>query len=434
MKLLALCVVACALVATGVAQPLYYPPINDTVWQRVTLDELGWDAGKIDSMVAYANRTLSKALIVLVGGRIAVEWYAPGRTVTSPWYWASAGKTVTATLVGALLQEGKLGLDDPTSKYLGRGWTSLPPEQEDRITIRNQLTMTSGLDDGVSNRDCTKPECLVYKADAGTRWAYHNAPYTLLDGVVEAASGESFQTVLRRTLLAKTGMTGQFVAMGDNNVMVSTPRSMARFGLLAQGKFVWNGTPVLTDTAYVNALTRPSQQLNPAYGYLWWLNGQATYKVPYLQIDFPGPIMREAPSDAVNALGKNNQIVSVSPSMNIVIVRMGDNPDSLLAGMDVPMTQANDLWRLLRSAMPTSSVASHNALPNAAIGIDGRVVTASNVINRCTITAITGEQITVVGGSGNTLELPQLAPGVYMLRTDTAAGTAYQLLPWSAKD
>ncbi|MEZ5069123.1 MAG: hypothetical protein R2847_11860 [Bacteroidia bacterium] len=38
--------------------------------------------------------------------------------------------------------------------------------------------MTSGLDDGVPDNHCTYDSCLVYLADAGTRWAYHNAPYT----------------------------------------------------------------------------------------------------------------------------------------------------------------------------------------------------------------------------------------------------------------
>ncbi len=41
--------------------------------------------------------------------------------------------------------------------------------------------MTTGLDDGVPDVDCMLPSCMIYKADAGTRWAYHNAPYTILD-------------------------------------------------------------------------------------------------------------------------------------------------------------------------------------------------------------------------------------------------------------
>ena len=49
--------------------------------------------------------------------------------------------------------------------------------------------MTTGLDDNVPDNDCTSDTCLVYNADAGTRWAYHNAPYTLLQDVMDNATG-----------------------------------------------------------------------------------------------------------------------------------------------------------------------------------------------------------------------------------------------------
>ena len=394
------------------AQSLYYPPINDTAWERVNIEALGWSPNGVDSLVTYADRTLSKALIVLVGGRIAVEWYADGRTAASPWYWASAGKTLTAALVGVLQQEGKLTVQDPSTTYLGRGWTQLPPDQEDRITIWHQLTMTSGLDDRVADPYCTEPACLQFKADPGTRWAYHNAPYTLLDRVIENASGETFQSVLKRALLDKTGMNGRFIASGYNNVMWSTPRSMARFGLLAQRGFVWNGSAILTDTAFVRALTRPSQQLNPAYGYLWWLNGQTSFKLPGLQVDIPGPIMPDAPPDAFNALGKNNQILSISPSMDIVLVRMGENPDSLLGGPDVATTQANELWRLLRAAMVPSHVSDHVY----DLVLQGRTITAHPTGIECyVISSVTGEHMASGRGNATTVELPELPLGLYFI-------------------
>ena len=101
----------------------------------------------------------------------------------SLWYWASAGKTMTAMLVGIAQQEGLLSIQQ-NLRLPGYWLDFLPAAKENLITIRHQLTMTTGLDDGVTDDDCTDPSCLVYKADAGTRWAYHNAPYTLLDKVV----------------------------------------------------------------------------------------------------------------------------------------------------------------------------------------------------------------------------------------------------------
>ena len=52
--------------------------------------------------------------------------------------------------------------------------------------------MTTGLDYTVPDLDCTEPACLHYKADAGTQWYYHNAPYLLLETVVENASGKTY--------------------------------------------------------------------------------------------------------------------------------------------------------------------------------------------------------------------------------------------------
>ena len=69
-----------------------------------------------------------------------------------------------------------ININNKTSQYLGAGFTSLPLAKENLITVKHQLNMTSGLDDTVTDPNCTTPACLTYRADAGTRWAYHNAP------------------------------------------------------------------------------------------------------------------------------------------------------------------------------------------------------------------------------------------------------------------
>ena len=117
-------------------------------------------------------------------------------TQDSVWYWASAGKTLTGFTVGIAQQEGLLSINDQSSQYLGNGWTSCPAAKEALITVKNQLAMTSGLDDDVADPHCTIDTCLQYLADAGTRWAYHNGPYTRLDGVIEAATGQSLNAYI----------------------------------------------------------------------------------------------------------------------------------------------------------------------------------------------------------------------------------------------
>ena len=171
------------------AQTLYFPPLTGSSWETLSPDSLGWCEDNIDSLYQYLEEKNTKAFLVLKNGRIVLEKYFGAFEQDSLWYWASAGKPATAVVVGIAQAEGLLDISDPTSDYLGEGWTAAPPEKEALITIRHQLTMTTGLDDSVADADCNLDTCLQYLANAGTRWAYHNAPYTLLDKVVEAATG-----------------------------------------------------------------------------------------------------------------------------------------------------------------------------------------------------------------------------------------------------
>jgi CubicO group peptidase (beta-lactamase class C family) len=153
-----------------------------------------------------------------------LEKYFGTHTATTPWQWASAGKTITSFMTGIAQQEGYLSISDTTSNYLGQGWTICTPQQEEKITIRNQLTMTSGLNDDVPDHYCTLDTCLIYQADAGTRWAYHNGPYTLLDSVIEVATGQTLNSYTTQKLKNPTGMTGAFFPVGYNNVFFSNAR------------------------------------------------------------------------------------------------------------------------------------------------------------------------------------------------------------------
>ena len=156
------------ILANNNAQNMYFPPLTGNVWESTSPQTLGWNEAKIPAFYDYLEQTNSKAFIVLKDGKIVMEKYFGTFKQDSLWYWASAGKTVTSTLIGIAQAEGKLSIQDKSSKYLGNGWTSLSTAQEDKITIRHQLTMTSGLDDS-DDKDCTLPSCLKYKADAGTR-------------------------------------------------------------------------------------------------------------------------------------------------------------------------------------------------------------------------------------------------------------------------
>ena len=334
-------------------QDIYFPPVVGSAWETVDPAALGWCTEEIPALLDFLGANNTKAFIVLKDGRIAIEQYYGTFTQDSSWYWASAGKSLTAFMVGKAQEQGFLDIDEPSNTFLGTGWTSCTPAQEDAITIRHQLTMTTGLDDGVPDLDCTDPACLQYLADPGTRWSYHNAPYTMLDGVIAEATGQTLNGYVYSTLGQTTGMLGLYLPVGSNNVFFSTARSMARFGLIALNQGNWNGTQIL-NTTYFNEMVSPSQALNDSYGYLWWLNGQSSFMAPGSQIVFPGELMPNEPDDAYNALGKNGQFINVVPSEGIVLIRMGNIPDD---DFPVPVLFNNDIWAYMSEILctPTSA-------------------------------------------------------------------------------
>lgn len=325
--------------------PMYFPAVGSSFWQTQSPDSAGWNTSLINDLYSYLDAKNTKAFIALKNGKIILEKYFGSFTADSLWYWASAGKTATAMLTGIAQQEGYLNINQKTSDFIGEGWTSLPPEKENLITIRHQLTMTTGLDDAVADDDCTLPSCLQYKADAGTRWAYHNAPYTRLDTVLEKATGLSFNLYYKQKIRDKIGMNGFWIKNGFNNVCWSNARSMARFGLLLLNKGKWDGNVVLGDSNYFNAQINTSQNINLSYGYLTWLNGKSSHMLPTLQNVFSGFMVPNAPQDMFAALGKNDQKIYVAPSLNIVIIRMGNSAGNVQLAVS---SFDNELWGKLK--------------------------------------------------------------------------------------
>jgi len=414
----------------GLGQELYFPSPADDNWEMVSPATLGWNTDRLDDLYSYLDSINTKAFIVLVDGRIALEYYFGSFTADSLWYWASAGKTLTAFLVGLAGQQGLLSIDDRSADYLGEGWTGCSREQEDRITIRHQLTMTTGLDDGVEDHYCTLDTCLVYLADPGTRWAYHNGPYTMLDGVLEQATGKSVNLFMSQQLSASTGISGLFVKMGYNNVFVSKARSMARFGLLLLGRGRWDQTDVLTDTEYFDAMVNSSQELNLSYGFLTWLNGKASFMVPGLQFVFSGSYNPDAPADMFSAMGKNGQFLNVVPSKNMVLVRMGDAPDN----SEVPFLYNDTIWIRMNSVMESvqhvpgteSERFNFHIQQDPGTG-EAFVLLPADELFLITVIDISGRVLLSTYANGKfSLDIPGLNSGFCLVRVAGRSGTAVQ--------
>lgn len=313
-----------------IEEAMYYPDNGSSEWQTKSVASLGWDESEVQPLLDYLELKHTKSFIVLVNGRIVMENYFNGHSATTPWYWASAGKTLTATVTGIAEQQGYLNINDKVSDYLGTGWTSAPLAKENMITNRHLLTMTSGLND--ASGDGVSPANLQYTADAGTRWAYHNV-YVKLQDVVAQATGQTWTNYFNSALRDKMGMTGTWLESGeDRRIYWSISRSMARFGLLALNKGKWKNEQIVAE-AYFNQMTNTSQDINKAYGYLWWLNGKESFRLPQSQIQFDGTLVPSAPADMYMALGKDDQKIYVIPSRKIVIMRMGESADGTNAAL-----------------------------------------------------------------------------------------------------
>lgn len=327
------------------AETMYFPSNTSSTWETKTAASLGWNESAIQPLKDFLLQKNTKSFMILVNGRIVMEEYFSGHTAATTWQWNSAGKTLTATATGIAQQEGLLNINNKVSDYIGTGWTRAPLAKENLITVKNLLSMTSGLSD---SSDLVITANLTYMADAGTRWSYNNVFQKLMD-VVAAASGQTYDAYFTSKLKNKIGMDGFWNNGIIYKIYNSNTRSMARFGLMALNKGKWNNEQIINE-AFLNESTNTSQNINPSYGYLWWLNGKTSYMVPGGQTVFSGTLVPSAPADMFAAMGASDQRIYVIPSKNMVVVRMGDasdpaNPSFAVSGFD------NALWQKINAVI-----------------------------------------------------------------------------------
>ena len=327
------------------ANSMYFPSTTNNEWETKSISSLSWNSDAVQPLKNFLIKTNTKSFIILVNGRIVMEEYFSEHTAFSEWKWNSAGKTLVATTTGIAEQEGYLNVNNRASDYLETEWANMPLIKEDLITVRHLLTMTSGIDD---TKQLVIKSNLTYTADAGTRWAYGNVFQKLID-VVAQASNQDFETYFNNRLKNKIGMDGFW-----NNGLIfkiyhSNTRSMARFGLLALNKGKWNNEQIINES-FFNESINSSQNINPSYGYFWWLNGKASFIIPGEQTVYQGFLVPNAPIDMYAAMGANDQRIYVIPNKKMIVIRMGDasdptNPNFAVSGLD------NELWAKINAVI-----------------------------------------------------------------------------------
>ncbi|MGJ8684442.1 MAG: serine hydrolase domain-containing protein [Nonlabens sp.] len=332
---------------TTAAVEMYFPPITGNTWETTNPTSLEWDELRVTDLKNFLEQNETRAFIVLVDGKIVIEEYWNDDLAGQPfdmnsnWYWASAGKSLAATVIGIAQEDGFIDINSKTSDYLGNGWTNMPQDKEDLITIKNHLTQTTGIDYNVTNENCFSAECFNYLTDAGNQWYYHNGTYQILHSIIEISTGMDKNVYTDIAIENKIGMNGQWTdtALFDN-LYISTARDAARFGLLTLNKGNWDGNAVLGNATYFNEMTTTSQNINESYGYLWWLNGKNSVVFPGFTSPVASSVTPSGPDDMISALGKNGQFIDVVPSLNMVVIRMGDTS----AQEPVPVLFHDEMW------------------------------------------------------------------------------------------
>ena len=274
------------------------------------------------------------SLLVVYKGQLIWEQYAPGVNMTTKTRTWSTAKSIASTLIGMLVDEGKLELDAPLGiEWLPKGRN---PESDPRnvITLRNVLHMSSGLYT-VDNRgmEYANGSGMSYWAGAssvngarsrglirtpGTHWDYENYDTILAILAMKNALKDAtiYREFPRKALLDRIGMRNTFLStdrFGDfilSSQVYTNARDLARFGLLYQQGGVWNGERLISEDwiDFVRTPAPSTAERGNMYGGQWWL-------VPDNRTDVP--------RDAYSTSGNRGQYVIVAPSHDLVIVRRG---------------------------------------------------------------------------------------------------------------
>lgn len=281
----------------------------------------------------------TKAVVVVHDGRVVAERYAPGYGPQTPIHGWSMTKSVTNALVGVLVRQGRLSLDQPAPVAAWRK----TGDPRGAITVDNLLRMSSGLDAGdslaIGLKDAVSPSSQVLFAEpdmgayldrlpmkvrAGSPFTYANANTLMLSRIVRDQAGGDGQSVLRfahAELFDKLGMERPILAqdavgtpMGASQ-MWAPARDWAKLGLLYLNDGVVGGERILPE-GWVDYSARPTPG-GERYGYgaHFWTNRGWPDRARYRPNE---------PADSFMARGVHGQYTIIIPSQRLVIVRMGD--------------------------------------------------------------------------------------------------------------
>jgi CubicO group peptidase (beta-lactamase class C family) len=272
-----------------------------------------------------------RAIVVLYQGRLVAERYAGGFEPQTPQLGWSMTKTVTAGLIGLLVKDGRLKLDQPAG-LTGGG--------RERITLAQLLAMSSGLEfneaygavSDVTRMLYLESDMAAFAAGkplvhpAGEVWSYSSGTAVIVSRVYQQAAGPGAVALAKARLFAPLGMASAVMETDEKGTLVgssylyATPRGWARYGQLLLQDGMWQGQEILP-RGYVAMMTAPVAASGGEYGhgFLWrWATGDSSGTNPDTALGIP--------ADTFWMLGHDGQAVAVIPSRQVVVLRMGLTP------------------------------------------------------------------------------------------------------------
>jgi CubicO group peptidase (beta-lactamase class C family) len=319
-------------------------------------------ARQIDDLFTAPGLGETRAVVVMADGKLAAERYGAGYDKDTRFVSWSMAKTVTGVLIGMLVSDGLLALDEPAPVPL---WQR-PGDPRAEITLRHLLQMRSGLrhtESGDPPYESSEVRMLFLdgrdnmakwaeeqplEAEPGKRFEYSsNTSVILADIAARAlttsdtpeARRKAVADYLQQRLFAPLGMTSmvpEFDASGTligGSLMHATARDWAKLGEFLRLKGRAPAGEQLVPSRWVEAMVTPSPA-SPQYGFQIWLNR----KLP--QADEHPLFPDRAPKSLFSLIGHMGQYVLVSPSQRVTLVRLGhsdsnERPPMLQQAADV---------------------------------------------------------------------------------------------------
>jgi len=318
-----------------------------SVYSVASDGDVGEDAirAAIDPLFEDGAMGDTRVLVVMHRGRIVAERYAPGFGAETKLLSWSIAKSVTAVLVGLMVSDGRLGLDSPVPV---EAWGQ-PGDPRGRITLRQLLTMTSGLDHVEETKPVERGDTprmlftdgaqdMAAYAEAkplahapGSTFSYSTGSTTILAELMARMLTNSRDPDARRRAMQtfidgrlKTparleSLTMEYDAAGTmigGSFLHMTGRDYARFGELLRNRGRSPNGHQIVPEKWIDFMRRPSPR-NPAYGAHLWRN-RASGESALM----PGI----APDSLFGCVGHNGQYILVSPGQKLTVVRIGMSP------------------------------------------------------------------------------------------------------------